>query len=446
MSIKKKKKKKTMSRVALNIGMVGCGTVGGGVYELLHNPSRLSYFKSIGVNAVISRICVRDLQRKRDFEYFNGNETTYTSNPREILEDPKINCVLELMGGVSLAKDIVFEAIRKGKHVITANKALVANHMSEILKLLEEHPEVRFGYEATVCGGIPIIHTMQSAYPSDEIAEIAGIMNGTTNYMLSKMEGEGVAYDAVLKEAQDLGYAEADPSADVDGFDVQSKIAILTKLGFGSVVEPKEIPTTGISRITSVDFEYSKMMNSTIKLLGVAKQLEESKEGRPGKVSVYVSPVVVPLSNVIGTINGATNLVSITSKNLLSSSYVGEGAGRFPTANSVMNDVIQLARGQSPTDPFMNDAKMDLENDYSARFYVRIKIRDQVGVIRSVGELAEKAGVSIYSILQSPISDPNDVDFVVTTDVTHLSNVKDMCQKIKELPFVKEEPLHLPIL
>lgn len=436
------------ARLSLNIGMFGCGTVGGGVFELLHNPAKAAQLRALGVQALVSKICVQNVSKKRDLQFFSSAQTAFTSSYDDILNDPAINCIVELMGGVDDAKDVVFRAIRSGKHVITANKALVANFMPEIVQLLSENPEVRFGYEASVAGGIPIIHTLQNAYSGDTITEVAGIMNGTTNYMLSKMEAHGVAYADVLKEAQDLGFAEANPSADVDGFDVQSKIAILAKLGFGSIVKPGAIPTVGISRISSTDFEYAKMMDSTIKLLGVAKLLKPADEaaGTAQEIAVYVSPVVVPRSNVIASIGGATNLVNVRSSNLDSSAYVGQGAGRFPTANSVVNDVIQLARGESPFDPFKATQETVLQPDYEAHFFVRITISDGVGIIRAIGEIAEKHHVSIYSILQSPIVDRKSVKFVVTTDQTLISRVRKMCEEIAALPFVQEEPLFIPIM
>jgi hypothetical protein len=261
------------------------------------------------------------------------------------------------------------------------------------------------------------------------------------------MEAQGIAYSDVLKEAQDLGFAEADPSADVDGYDVQSKIAILAKLGFGGVVKPADIPTIGISRISTVDLEYAKMMDSTIKLLGVAKLLKEADDkGNPAEISVFVSPVVVPRKNVIASISGATNLVNVRSSNLMDSAYVGQGAGRFPTANSVVNDIVQLARGEAPVDPFKADKKVVLQTDFQSHFFVRIKISDGVGIIRAIGQLAEEANVSIFSILQSPIVDHHNVEFVVTTDISLLSQVREMCQNIGKLSFVQEEPLFIPIL
>ncbi|KUF95990.1 DEAD-box ATP-dependent RNA helicase 39 [Phytophthora nicotianae] len=385
----------------LNVGLFGCGTVGAGVFDLLHSPVRRQKFAAMGVNALVSKICVQNLSKDRGLKHFSASETKFTSKYSDILEDKSINCIVELMGGVDDAKDVVFSAIKAGKHVITANKALVANFMPEIVQLLQDHPDVRFGYEAAVAGGIPIIHTLQNAYNSDTITEIAGIMNGTTNYMLSKMEAEGVAYDAVLKEAQDLGYAEANPSADVDGFDVQSKIAILAKLGFGGIVKPSDIPTVGISRVSSADFEYAKMMDSTIKLLGVAKQLKpaDEKTGKPQEVTVYVSPVVVKRSNVIASISGATNLVNVRSDNLDSSAYVGRA---LVASHGQLGDERHHPVGtrRRPLDPFKASVPLTLQPDYEAHFYVRLTITDGLGVIRYVGQLAEESGVSIYSILQ----------------------------------------------
>ena len=421
---------------AVRMGMFGCGTVGGGVYNLIQRKQK--EFLNAGLDIKVSKICVRDPKKKRVDLELDLNSTTLVASYDDILQDPSITCVLELIGGVTDAKDIVFEAIRQNKDVITANKALVAQFMHPLMSLLSEHPQVRFGYEAAVCGGIPIIHTMQDGHMVDSITKVMGIMNGTTNFMLSKMDREGVAYADVLKEAQDLGFAEANPSADVDGYDVQSKIAILAKLAFGGTILPEQVPTTGITRLTQADFEYAKMMNSTIKLLGVAQ--------RQDKVSVYVSPVMVPQDNVMSNVNGATNIVSILSSNLESSAYVGQGAGRYPTANSVLSDVLQLARGLCPVSPFPPENPVKLESDFSARFYVRIKICDGVGIIRVIGGLAEEAGVSICAILQAPITDPSNVDFVVTTDQTKLSQVQKMCQNISKEKFVLEDPLHFPIL
>lgn len=375
---------------------------------------------------------MRSLDKPRDFEV--DTETSFCTDPRDILDDASINCVVEVMGGTGIAKDVVFEALRKGKHVVTANKALVATELDVISGILRENPAARFGMEAAVCGGIPIINSLQTDFLGDTISSVQGIMNGTTNFMLTKMESEGADYGDVLAEAQRLGFAEADPTADVEGHDVQAKISILAKLAFGTTVPFAQVPTSGISQLSAVDFEYAKSIGSTIKLIGTATQDAET-----GATSVYVAPTVLPLTSTLAAARGSMNAVVVRSENLAESSFKGHGAGRFPTANSCVNDIIRVAQGKCP-DVFPKDAELKFSGDYTAGFYVRIKIRDQLGIIRRVGEIAEAHSISIFSVLQNPITDPSDVDFVVTTDHCLRSNVDAFCADLAATDFVKEPP------
>ena len=322
--------------VHLRVGLFGGGIVGGGVVELINKCIRSGRFAEVGASIEIVKICVRSKEKPRDFE-INAHTTSLVTNYDDILSDTSINCVIELMGGITSAKDVVFRAIAAGKHVVTANKALIATFLPELQLALKENPSVSFNYEAAVCGGIPIIHTLQTDFLSDRISKVMGIMNGTTNFMLCKMEDEGAEYEAALSEAQALGYAEADPTADVEGHDVQAKIALLTKLAFGKTVPFETIPTTGISKIGKVDFEYARSLKSTIKLLGTASSNAD------GSLAVFVSPTIVPLSSPLSSAKGPGNMVLINSDNLTCSTFAGPGAGRFPTANSVLNDLIRLS-------------------------------------------------------------------------------------------------------
>ena len=416
------------------IGLVGGGTVGGGVYDICMY-THANFFSSIGANVTIKTIAVRSLNKPRDFQ-IDSQKTSIVDDYNVILNDPEINTVVEVMGGTTIAKDVVMGALKRGKHVITANKALVATYLDEINALAQSVASngTQFAYEAAVCGGIPIIHTLQHDYLGDQISQVMGIMNGTTNFMLTKMES-GADYCEVLAEAQALGYAEADPTADVEGHDVQAKIAILTKLAFGVTVPLECIPCKGISSITSTDFEYAKLLGCTIKLLGMA-QLSPDND----KINVMVSPYMIPSKHTIASVSGSTNVVSITSKNLFSSSYVGPGAGRYPTANSVVNDIVRLARGMTAP-AFTFNRNMDIATDYFSKFYIRINIRDQVGVIKSVGEIAEKHDVGIHAVLQTPIENPDDVDFVVTTEMTRLEQVQAMVTDIGKQQFCLKDPV-----
>ena len=273
-----------------------------------------------------------------------------------------------------------------------------------------------------------------------------GICNGTTNYMLGKME-EGADYDVVLKEAQDLGYAEADPTADVEGHDVRAKIAILAKLAFGTTVPVESIPCRGISQLASIDFEYARLLDCTIKLVGTAVRQSQFGE-HDGALSVYVAPKVVPKSHLLASARGCGNAVVVDSANLGIASYAGPGAGRYPTAHSVVADICRIASGATSADPFplRSSASMEIDHDFSSPFYVRISFQDGLGIIRRVGELAERYGISIHSVLQNPISDRMMADFVVTTEMCRLSQVEAMCQDIEKEDFVHASPLYMPLL
>jgi homoserine dehydrogenase len=426
-----------MSLPPLRIGMIGGGTVGGGVYELI--MGRLG--ERAGRKLLITKICVRDLSKPRSFR-LDDQVTSLTTDLDTILNDPEIDMVVEVMGGTGLAKTVVETSLKNKKSVVTANKALIAEHLDCLHTLVKEH-KVGFGYEAAVCGGIPIIQTLQSCYSGDVIHQIQGIANGTTNYMLGKME-LGADYDDVLKEAQDLGFAEADPAADVEGYDVRAKLCILAKLAFGVTVPPLEVPCKGISQLSSVDFEYAKLLGCTIKLIGTAQRLHEAREW-DGPLCVFVSPVMIPCKHVLGGISAAGNAIAVTSANMGTCSYLGPGAGRFPTANSVVADMVRLADGQS-SPPFPMEQNLELDHDYTSEFYIRIPFSDGLGIIKRVGELAEHSGVSIHSILQNPIRDRLCADFCVTTEECKASQVTALCESIKEQDFCRAPCIFMPLL
>jgi homoserine dehydrogenase len=393
---------------------------------------------------IITKVCVRDLQKPRTFRIDELN-TMLCTNVHDIINDEEIDLVVEVMGGTTLAKTVVLESLKKGKSVVTANKALIAEHLDEIHDtVLQSGGKVTFSYEAAVCGGIPIIQALQGCFTGDIVNEVMGICNGTTNYMLGKME-EGAAYDSVLKEAQDLGYAEADPTADVEGHDVRAKIAILAKLAFGTTVPVDSIPCRGITEIQTVDFDYARSMGCTIKLVGTAARLSEYGE-HDGAVSVYVTPKIVPLSHLLASARGSGNAVAVSSANMGCTSYTGPGAGRFPTANSVVSDICRVATKSVIGDPFPLQSNIPLDNNYTAAFYIRVSFQDELGIIRRVGELAELHGVSINSVLQNPIKDRLMADFVITTEECKVLQVAALCADIAKQDFAHSEPLYMPLL
>jgi homoserine dehydrogenase len=420
------------------IGVFGGGTVGGGIVDILQKKH--DYFQELtGHSIEVAKICVRDASKERDFNVPKGCQVT--ENYDDILEDDSIDMVVEVMGGTTDAKHVVFKALSKGKDVVTANKALIAKDLPEIEAKLAECKGVEFRYEAAVCGGIPIIRSMQSDFPGDDITMLSGIINGCTNFMLTAMDKRGKSYDEALAEASALGYAEADPTLDVGGFDARSKLRILMRLAYGIEVKEDEIACRGITELSKLDFQYAKMMGGTIKLVGVAKKVDENS------VAAFVSPCYVTSSDSLSSVNGATNAVEVISSNLQSSTYIGQGAGRYPTANSCINDIVALAKGDKspvPFNPFGKGRKF--VNNYDSVFYIRLTYSDALGITRQCGEICEKHKVSIHSILQNPVTSKSDSAFVLVTEKVPLESVKKVAEDLEKLDWCKGPPFYMPVL
>ena len=379
----------------MRVSVCGAGVVGGGVLSILQREDHNGY----GAAFQITKVLVRDASKPRDFPLPPG--AVYTEDWRDCLQD--VDVVVELIGGTTLAREIVCAALKKGLRVVTANKALLAKHMDEIEGILAAVPDARLAYEAAVAGGIPIIRALQTSIVSaDKVESISGILNGTTNYMLSKMAAEGCSYEAVLKEAQALGFAEADPTADVEGHDARAKISILLRLGQDQIC--RAIFLAGHHRLTSDDFDYARKLKSTIKLLATARIVPvaasasaeggEKACGADGPsvcVQAFVTPCICPSSGIVGNVNGATNVIEIRSTSLGVSHLLGAGAGRFPTANSVVADMMSLKLGTLPARafPMPLDRSLVFDKDYSAQFYIRLNVCDQTGIIMTSGRFVK---------------------------------------------------------
>jgi homoserine dehydrogenase len=434
----------SLSAKARKIGIFGGGTVGGGIVEILERKK--AHLKELtGADMIVSKICVQDASKKRDFELPPG--CVITDQYDDILLDDSIDMVVEVMGGTTDAKKVVFDALKAGKDVVTANKALIAMCLPEIEAVLNkvnknrEGDLVEFRYEAAVCGGIPVIRSLQSDFVGDEIEMLSGIINGCTNYMLTAMDKGGKSYEEALAEAAALGYAEADPTLDVGGFDARSKLRIMVRLAFGLEVEEEEISCRGITDLTALDFQYAKMMGGTVKLIAVAKKVSGNK------IAAFVSPCYVANTDSLASVNGATNAIEVISENLQASTYIGQGAGRYPTANSCVNDIVALAKGDKTKLPF-NPAGKDKKfvNNYDSVFYIRLRYRDGLGITRQCGELCEKHGVSIHSILQNPVTSKKDAVFVLVTEKVSLQAVKNVCADVEGLDWCRGPAFFMPVL
>jgi homoserine dehydrogenase len=422
----------------INLGIFGGGTVGGGIVEILSKKS--SHFQQLtGKTIQVKKVCVRDASKPRDFTLPDG--CSIVTSYDDILNDDSIDIAVEVMGGTTDAKNVVFGALKAGKSVVTANKALIAKDLPEIESLLTTlDDDIEFRYEAAVCGGIPVIRSMQSDFVGDDIKLMSGIINGCTNFMLTAMDRDKKSYDEALGQASDLGYAEADPTLDVGGFDARSKLKILMRLAYGMDVEEDEINCRGITELTKMDFEYAKMLGGTIKLLGVAGKNED------GMVSAYVSPCYVTNDDPLSSVNGATNAIEVVSSNLVSSIYIGQGAGRYPTANSCINDIVALAKGDKTPLPFNPKSETKFSNNYSSTFFLRLNYRDQVGITRQIGEICEKHGVSIHSILQNPVQKNQDSAFAIVTEKVEWAAILKVLADIESLNWCKGKPFYMPVL
>ena len=422
----------------ITLGIFGGGTVGGGIVEIL--SKKRAYFQQLtGKTIEVKKICVRDASKPRDFELPEG--CSIVTSYDDILNDDSIDVAVEVMGGTTDAKNVVMSALKNGKSVVTANKALIAKDLSEIESTISSlSGDNQFRYEAAVCGGIPIIRSMQSDFVGDEIKLMSGIINGCTNFMLTAMDRDGKSYDEALSEASALGYAEADPTLDVGGFDARSKLKIMMRLAYGMNVEEDEISCRGITELTKIDFEYAKTLGGTIKLLGVAERNDA------GDVSAFVSPCYVSNDDPLSSVSGATNAIEVISDNLVSSIYIGQGAGRYPTANSCINDIVALAKGDQTPLPFNPPLDTKFVNNYESVFFLRLSYRDEVGITRQVGEVCEKHGVSIHSILQNPIAKSQESAFAIVTEKVEYAAIVKVLADIEALNWCKGKPFYMPVL
>ena len=396
----------------IKIGLIGLGTVGSGVFKTLQNFE----------NVEITKIAVRNKNKKRNIE--NLDESIITDNPYEVVNDPEIQIVAELVGGVEPAFDLIKTAIKNGKHIVTANKELLAKHGEELFNFAEENNKVVL-YEAAIAGGIPLIMPIKTILAGNKINKIKAILNGTTNYILTKMDVQGASYEDVLKESQELGYAEADPTGDVEGFDAAYKITTLATIAFGKRIKIDKVYREGITKISPDDMKAANEMGYKIKLIASA---ELNKDGR---ADVRVHPMLVPKSKTLAHIDYVTNAVSLTGHPVGDVTLSGPGAGEFPTASSVVGDILAIAAELGKTDyilPMMrchhdeNAVMMDV-SETENKYYLSITAQNSKGVIGRIGKACEENNISLASIVQKEVAEGTAARITV---ITELSKEKDM--------------------
>jgi len=436
--------------MTIGIGLLGLGTVGAGVAEILQTPD--GRHPLVG-DLALKRVAVRDLNRPRPIEL--PSEILCT-DPEAVVQDPAVDIVVEVMGGLEPARSLILAAIAAGKPVVTANKAVIARHGEEIAAAAAEKG-VYVLIEAAVGGGIPIIEPLKQSLGGNRIQRVSGIINGTTNYILSRMADEGAAYAEVLADAQRLGYAEADPAADVGGGDAADKIAILSGLAYGGPIERAAIPTEGIDRLDGCDVNYAEQLGYVVKLVAQAKNLGTASDGTV-QLDVRVSPTLLPKDHPLAGVHGVNNAILVEGDPVGRVMFYGPGAGSGPTASAVVADILNIAGIRAATgnngglDPLLaanrwrNCALVDA-GETPQRHYVRLQTGDEAGVIGRIGSCFGDQGVSIRSIVQfETTGDAADAEIVVITHEVKQQHFAQALAAIKALPEVKAVAACLPTL
>lgn len=412
--------------MAVKVGLVGTGTVGGGCLDILRNHKE-EFKRHFGIDIELTRVCSRQPEVAEAY----GLGDIFTTDFHEVIEDPEVDLVIELIGGTAFAKEVVIGALQNGKSVVTANKALMASCGEEVMSLAEEKG-VEIAFEASVGGAIPIIVPLKHSLIANRIDSIMGIVNGTTNYMLTRMDEDGMSYEDALKEAQERGFAEADPTADVDGLDAAAKIAILASIAFNSRVTMNQVFTEGIRRISPVDLAMAHEMGYAVKLLAHAYRSD-------GGIDVRVHPTMIPESHQLATVNGVFNAIYTVGDAAGENMFFGEGAGAGPAASAVMGDVLEVARHlQMGIKPIVGCTCTDelpilSVEDLHTKYYIRFVVADRSGVLASAADIFAKYDVSVKTVTQRGNAARDDVDLVFVTHTAEERNVRKAIDDILAL-------------
>ena len=421
-----------MKMQAISVGLLGLGTVGSGVVRIIENHQD-KLMHQVGCPIKVKKILVQDVEKERSVKV---DPSLLTVNPADIMEDPEIEVVIEVMGGIEDTREHLLQALRNKKNIVTANKDLMAVHGSELLTVANENGCDLF-FEASVAGGIPILRSLVDGLASDRITKMMGIVNGTTNYILTKMSQEGLAYDSVLKDAQQLGYAEANPASDVEGLDAARKMAIMASLGFSMKIDLDDVKAKGITSVTEEDLQYGKQLGYTMKLLGIAV-----REG--DKIEVCVEPALLPSSHPLASVNNEYNAVYVYGEAVGETMFYGPGAGSLPTATAVVSDLVGVVKnmrlgvnGSSFVTPQYEKQLKD-DGEVNSKYFLRLQVRDEVGVFSEITSLFANHNVSFEKIIQTPLKEEELAEIVVVTHQASLKDYQNILMELRDLRVVKE--------
>ncbi|PLR82850.1 homoserine dehydrogenase [Bacillus canaveralius] len=417
---------------AISIGLLGLGTVGSGVVKIIENHQD-KLMHQIGCPVQVKKVLVQNIHKEREVAV---NQSLLTTSAEEIIDDPDIDIIIEVMGGLEGTKELLLKALKQKKHVVTANKDLMAVHGSELLTTASLNSCDLF-YEASVAGGIPILRSLVDGLASDRITKMMGIVNGTTNYILTKMSKQGSAYDDVLAEAQRLGYAESDPTADVDGLDAARKMAILSTLGFSMKIDLDDVKVKGIRSVSEDDLQYGKQLGYTMKLIGIAQ-----REGE--KVEVSVQPTLLADAHPLAAVNDEYNAVYVYGEAVGETMFYGPGAGSLPTATAIVSDLVGVMKnmrlgvnGKSAISP-QYEKKLKQPEEIYSKYFLRIHVKDEVGVFANITSVFAEHGVSFEKILQLPLKEAEEAEIVLVTHRSSLEDFEQILNKLRDLSAINE--------
>jgi len=427
----------------VNVGIIGLGNVGGGTLAILtENADQIAL--KLGFRLNVKALCSRTIAARKLTALTNG--VRLTADWREIVADAEVDIVAELVGGTGVAREIIDASIANGKSVVTANKELMAGCGADIWDRAIR-ANINLAMEASVAGGIPIHAVLREGISGDRIVTLYGILNGTSHYILTEIEKHGTSFTDVLAEAQRLGYAEADPSADVDGYDARSKLALLAALAFGERITPSDIHTEGIRRITPVDFQYARQLGQTIRLICRARQTSEG-------LLLSVRPALIPLSTILASVQGAYNAVWVRGLYGEDTFYYGRGAGPLPTGVAVVSDLMRVAReircgSPERVSPFAHERlgeykPIPITLNHSA-YYLRFRVEDRPGIIAKLAAVLADQRISIDAVLQLPTLNWRDLPFVITVEPTSEQSVRNAIEEMSAMNFLLEPPLAMPM-
>jgi homoserine dehydrogenase len=433
----------------VNLGMIGGGTVGSGVYHALQlNGALLS--SRIGVKVAVRKIAVKAFDEPRPYEIPRAAMTT---DWREVVNDPQVHVVAELVGGTTLAKEIILTALKLRKPVITANKALLSKHGEELFAAAEKSGANLY-YEASVCGGIPIIKSLREGFVGNRINALYGIVNGTCNYILTRMKLEGADFDAVLADAQKHGYAETPPDLDIDGWDSQHKIGILASLAHGFWICPEKIHVEGIRHISAIDIKFASELGYTIKLLGIVKKPEGGKRKTENcRVQVSVYPTLIPNSHVLASVNGVFNACFVRGDVVGDTLFYGRGAGKDATASAVLSDLADAALDLKlgtphrvpPFVPHECEGCVAPIDEVVSQYFVRLNVVDKPGVLAKIAAIFGQSNIGISSVIQPEGHEGASVPLIFMLHYAPNGAVTKALAKIGKLPAVKGKPMMLRV-